>query len=258
LAHGISIGRDQFLEVLRTHDLLVKRRKKRQRTTFSRHSFRKYPHIAKDLIIDRAEQLWVSDITYIRVGEGFCYLMLITDAYSRKVVGFSFSQTMEATFCLEALHQAIAGRMFPQRSLIHHSDRGVQYCSSIYVQTLNDNHIGISMTEHGDPLENALAERMNGIFKDNFDLARTFDSFDQAQLFIAQAIEYYNEKLPHSSCDMMTPEKAHMCQGELKKHWSKSYQKEEKKEEQKGKKGAGHNDKSKNTCTFISGQSNSM
>lgn len=220
-SHGIKIGRDQFFEILRCNSLLVKRRRKRKKTTFSRHAFRKYPNISKDIVLDRAEQLWVSDITYIRVADGFCYLILITDAYSRKVVGYNFSKTMEAQFCVKALNQAIEQRSFPCRILMHHSDRGLQYCSSIYVNVLKNNKIAISMTENGDPLENALAERMNGIFKDNFDIARTFSSFEQAQLFIADAIEYYNNRLPHSSCDMLTPAKAHFCTGMLKKHWKK-------------------------------------
>lgn len=219
ISHGIKIGRDQFFEVLRCNDLLVKRRRKRKKTTFSRHRLRKYPNISKDIIVDKAEQLWVSDITYIRVGDGFCYLILITDAYSRKVVGYHFSKTMEASFCVRALEQAINGRMFANRPLMHHSDRGLQYCSLDYTKLLKDNKIAISMTQSGDPLENALAERMNGIFKDNFDLARTFSSFEEAQGFIDSAIDYYNNRLPHSSVDKLTPAKAHLRTGELRKHW---------------------------------------
>ena len=219
LSHGIKIGRDQFIEVLRCNDLLVKRRRKRKKTTFSRHGLHKYPNISKDIELDRAEQLWVSDITYIRVGAEFCYLILITDAYSRKVVGHNFSKTMEAKFCVRALEQAIKGRMFINRPLMHHSDRGLQYCSWDYTELLKDNTIAISMTENGDPLENALAERMNGIFKDNFDIARTFSSFEEAQEFIDLAIDYYNNRLPHSSVDKLTPAQAHLRTGELKKHW---------------------------------------
>lgn len=222
ISHGIKIGRDQFFEVLRCNDLLVKRRRRTKKTTFSRHRFRKYPNISKDIVVDRAEQLWVSDITYIRVTDSFCYLILITDAYSRKVVGHNFSETMEAEFCVKALNQAIKQRLFVERTLMHHSDRGIQYCSLAYVKVLKDKQIAISMTENGDPLENALAERMNGIFKDNFDVAATFSSFEEAQLTIAQAINYYNNRLPHSSCDMLTPAQAHFCTGRLKKHWKKT------------------------------------
>jgi len=221
-SHDIKLGRDKFLEILRWNNLLVKRKRKRKKTTFSRHALRKYANISKDILVDKSEQLWVSDITYIRVGEGFSYLILITDAYSRKVVGYHFSIKMDAEFCEVALRQAIAGRQFPERNLVHHSDRGVQYCSALYTGILKEHDIAISMTENGDPLENALAERMNGIFKDNFDIARTFDNFEQAKQAIDLAIEYYNNRLPHSSIDKMTPSQAHFCTGELKKHWKKS------------------------------------
>ena len=217
--HGIKIGRDLFHEVLRSNGLLIKKRRNQQKTTNSRHSLPKYPNISKEIEVTKAEQLWVSDITYIRVANSFCYLILITDAYSRKVVGYNFSTTMNAAFCVEALEAAIANRQFLSHLLTHHSDRGLQYCSAIYVQTLTTNGISISMTENGDPLENALAERMNGIFKDNFDLGQNFSDFDTADVGIEEAINYYNNRLPHSSCDMKTPAQAHLLEGVLKKHW---------------------------------------
>ena len=219
--HGLKIGRDRFLDVLRDNSLLVQPRRNRAKTTNSRHRFRKYKNTAKDVTVQKAEQLWVSDITYIRVGAGFCYLMLLTDAYSRKVVGYNFSPTLAASFCVKALQQALNNRVCPQRKLMHHSDRGIQYCSTEYTNLLIYKGIKISMTENGDPLENALAERMNGIFKDNFDLARNFDNFDQAWKVIQLAVNYYNNEVPHSSCDMLTPCQAHFKQGKLKKHWSK-------------------------------------
>lgn len=225
-SHGITIGRDKFLEVLRANDLLVKRRRKHVNTTMSRHRLRKYPNLAKDLEIDRAEQLWVSDITYLRVAGKHCYLILITDAYSRKVVGYNFGRNMDTDFCLKALKAALDHRTFPDRQLMHHSDRGLQYCSQDYVALLQGNKIEISMTEHGDPLENALAERMNGIFKDNFALDTDFESFEVAKRQIDQAIQYYNHRLPHSSIDMLTPSEAHHKTGPLKKHW-KYYWKQE-------------------------------
>ena len=218
--HDIKIGRDLFHEVLRSNDLLVTKRKNRQRTTNSRHSLPKYPNISKEITVTKAEQLWVSDITYIRVDKGFCYLILITDAYSRKVVGYNFSRNMTAAFCVEALKMALSKRQFPGRLLTHHSDRGIQYCSALYVGALAAEGIKISMTEHGDPLENALAERMNGIFKDNFDLGQNFSDFDTARVCIDEAVNYYNNKLPHSSCNMKTPAQAHSMEGVLKKHWN--------------------------------------
>jgi len=219
LKHQITIGRDKFFDVLRDNDLLVKRRRRKVQTTMSRHKLRKYPNLAKDLKIDRAEQLWVSDITYLNVEGLHCYLILITDAYSRKVVGYNFGRNMDTAFCILALENALANRYFPDRKLMHHSDRGLQYCSKAYVGILEKNKIGISMTENGDPLENALAERMNGIFKDNFALDNAFLTFEEAQQTIEKAVQYYNNRLPHSSIDMLTPNEAHHKMGDLKKHW---------------------------------------
>ena len=225
LEHHIKIGRDKFIEVLRSNDLMVKRRRKSVKTTMSRHRFRKYPNLAKDLKIDRAEQLWVSDITYLSVEGTHCYLILITDAYSRKVVGYNFTRTMDTAFCVKALQEELSNRKFPERELMHHSDRGVQYCSKTYVDILEEHEIKISMTENGDPLENPLAERMNGIFKDIFALDVNFEYFEEAKEHISRSIDYYNNRLPHSSVDMLTPNQAHFKTGELKKHW-KYYWKE--------------------------------
>lgn len=236
--HKIGIGRDKFLDVLRANDLLVKRRRRRIKTTTSRHQLRKYPNLAKALIIDRAEQLWVSDITYLKVEGLHCYLILLTDAYSRKVMGYNFERKMDTAFCVKALEQALVNRSFENRKLMHHSDRGLQYCSKGYIQILAKYQIQISMTEHGDPLENPLAERMNGIFKDNFALDTDFESFDQAQTQIDRAIQYYNNRLPHSSVDMLTPNQAHHRTGALKKHW-KWYWKEKQEKALKKNEGGG-------------------
>jgi len=233
-ARQVFIGRDRFFEVLRQNDLLVKRRRRRAVTTMSRHSLPLYSNVAKTLELTQAEQLWVSDITYIRVGEGFCYLILITDAYSHQVVGWNFGLNMDAAFCLEALKMAFASRQYPERALMHHSDRGLQYCSKLYTQLLKEHRIAISMTEHGDPLENAIAERMNGILKDSFEMDRTFSSFEEARQFILESIAYYNERRPHSSCDNLTPKEAHSCTGVLKKHWKSFAEKALAKAEKEG------------------------
>jgi putative transposase len=218
-ARQIFIGRDRFFEVLRQNDLLVKLRRRRSVTTLSRHSLPLYPNLVRELQVVQAEQLWVSDITYIRVGEGFCYLILITDAYSHQVVGWNFGHSMDAAFCVKALQTALASRQYPERELMHHSDRGLQYCSKLYTDVLKTKGIVISMTENGDPLENAIAERMNGILKDSFEMDRTFSTFEEALQFIKEAIIYYNERRPHSSCDKLTPKEAHTRTGILKKHW---------------------------------------
>jgi len=147
------------------------------------------------------------------------YLFLITDAYSRKVMGYNFSSRMTAKCCVVALEQALANRCYPKRKLIHHSDRGSQYCSKEYIDVLNGDSIVISMTENGDPLENPLAERMNRTFKDVFGLDENFGTFEKANTQVDLAIKYYNQRLPHSSVDMLTPDKAHHKIGKLKKHW---------------------------------------
>lgn len=217
--HGVHLGRDQFFTLLRRHDLLIRRRKKYATTTDSRHWLKKHPNLAAELVVDRAEQLWVSDITYISIGSKFGYLVLITDAYSRKIVGHQFSPSLNASFCVKALQNALASRQFPQRKLMHHSDRGIQYCSQTYVNVLEQHQCSISMTQNGDPYENALAERVNGILKQEWHLDQTFDSFDQAQQLIDRAIYNYNHSRPHASCDYLTPAKAHYLEGTLRKRW---------------------------------------
>lgn len=161
--HQIDLGRDGFFDLLREHGLLIrKRRSRKAQTTFSKHWYRKYNNLIRGFEPLAPDRLWVSDITYITVTDTFAYLSLITDAYSRKVVGFYLSQTLEATGSIKALQMALKG-CADTSNLIHHSDRGVQYCCSDYVKLLEDHSMQISMTENGDPLENAIAERVNGI-----------------------------------------------------------------------------------------------
>lgn len=221
----IKIGRDRFHAVLRDNSLIIQKIRRGPHTTNSKHTMKKYPNLAANLKIDRAEQLWVSDITYLRSTSGFYYLMLITDSYSRKIVGYNVGEKMTAIFCEEALDDAIKNRSFKDRNLIHHSDRGTQYCSQVYTQTLIENDIKISMTENGDPLENPLAERMNRTLKDTFALDVIFDLLEDAKRIIDLAINYYNNRLPHSSLNMMVPSKAHSMIGYISKQW-KSYWKE--------------------------------
>jgi len=218
-SHGIQIGRDQFFTLLRRFELLIRRRKKYASTTNSKHWLRKYPNLTTELIVDQAEQLWVSDITYIITGARFGYLILITDAYSRKIVGYNFSESLSASFCVKATQQALVDRQFPDRQLMHHSDRGIQYCSQAYVKVLEHHQCQISMTQNGDPYENALAERVNGILKQEWNLDRKFDSFEEAQVAIDLAIYNYNHSRPHASCDYLTPVQAHQKKGPLKKRW---------------------------------------
>lgn len=219
--HNIRIGRDALFELLREHKMLVrKRRPARPRTTFSYYWTRRFPNLIRDFVPTGPNQLWVSDITYIRVGRGFGYLSLITDAYSRKIVGFYLSRDLRAAGCVKALRMALKNN--PKRdSLIHHSDRGFQYHSEQYVGLLGPN-IRISMTENSDPRENAIAERVNGILKDEL-LKERFDSFAEAQAAVAQAVSTYNYFRPHYSIDMLTPAVAHTMSGVLKRRWKNCY-----------------------------------
>lgn len=218
-AHGIRIGRDHLFDLLERHKLLIRRRKRKVITTDSRHWMRKYSNLTIDLSCERPEQLWVSDITYIRMGNQWGYLSLITDAYSRKIMGYCLRMDLSAQGCIDALQMALANRLYPKRALIHHSDRGAQYCSADYVRILKENDIAISMTENGDPYENALAERINGILKTEFNLYSSSGGFEHTCELVKNSITAYNEHRPHSSCDMLTPAQAHLRHGILKKRW---------------------------------------
>lgn len=219
--HGIEIGRDYLFNLLDDHKLLIRQRKRKAITTNSRHWMRKYDNLVKDMTCTRPEQLWVSDMTFIRLGNQWGYLSLITDAYSRKIIGYCLRTDMTAEGCMEALQMALRNRVYPWESLIHHSDRGSQYCSAPYVQLLTDNRIAISMTQNGDPYENALAERMNGILKGEFNLNSNLQGLTQASQLVAVSIEAYNQERPHGSCDFLTPVQAHQQEGLLKKRWKK-------------------------------------
>ena len=228
--HSIKMGRDKLFDLLRFYGLLIRRRCRTVKTTDSHHWLKKYPNLVRDIEVSRPEQLWVSDITYIRTLQGFSYLSLITDAYSRKIVGYALSVTLNATGPLDALVMALAQRtgQNPER-LIHHSDRGVQYCCWDYVQMLRQASISISMTQSGSPYDNALAERVNGILKTDFFPRRMYLNHDEASLAIDKIIVAYNRIRPHTSIDFLTPEMAHKKEGDIPKRWKK-YQRKSKKE----------------------------
>lgn len=229
-AHQFQIGRDSMFDLLAERGLLVAKRKRRGCiTTLSKHRFKKYPNIIRDFIPIEPNQLWVSDITYIHLKEGFVYLSLITDAYSRKIVGFYLSENLSAKGPLKALEMALKNN--PNiKNLIHHSDRGVQYCCDDYIKKLNDNGVKISMTEKGDPLENAIAERVNGILKQEL-LEEVFSDYLTAQTQVAIACSTYNFLRPHGSIDNLKPFEAHQKSGELNKRWKNYYQIKKKKKE---------------------------
>lgn len=218
-SNSISMGRDKLYALLRRHKMLIDRKKKRgPGTTQSNHSYLKYPDLTKGWEPTRSNQLWVSDITYISVGYDFNYLSLITDAYSRKIMGYCLHPYLTAQGAVNALKMAMKERAVAD-PLIHHSDRGVQYCCFEYILRLKKAGIKISMTENGEAYENPIAERINGILKTEFKLKRVFSSRSEAMLEIAKSIESYNHLRPHMSCNYLTPAVAHTTEQPLIKRW---------------------------------------
>jgi putative transposase len=232
MQHKISIGRDRFFHLLAQNKLLVRKTKRSTHTTNSKHHFRRYPNIAKDFKPLKAHELWVSDITYIPLKERFAYLFLITDAYSRKIIGFHVSDDMKVSSAIVALQKAMQQK--PDDTIvIHHSDRGIQYCSNNYVELLQKNNALISMTQSGDPLENAIAERVNGILKTEL-ISSSYEDIDKASISIARAITIYNYKRAHSSLNYQTPHEVHQQKGPQIRRW-KNYYNPQKKQKKDGR-----------------------
>lgn len=221
--HEISIGRDSMFDLLRFHSLLiVKKKRSTPQTTDSKHWMKKHPNLIQYLTPVMAGGLWVSDITYIELCLGHSYLSLVTDAYSRKIVGFHLSEQLTAAGPVAALEMAIRA-CGNTEGLIHHSDRGSQYCCSDYVEILQKNKISISMTQSGDPRDNAIAERVNGILKTEL-LEAVYPDAATAGVAVARSVNTYNYVRPHSSLDMLTPAIAHSQLKHLKHHWKSPYQ----------------------------------
>jgi len=202
---GLKVGRDKLFGILREQEMLIRRKKSTCKTTNSYHRFHKYKNLVKHMDVTAPNQVWVSDITYIRTINGFCYLALITDMYSRKIVGYDISDTLELTGCLGAFNRARRTAR-PAAGLVHHSDRGIQYCSNQYVNELKKRKIKISMTEENHCYENAIAERVNGILKDEFYLDQCFFSTEHARVAAINAIKIYNSKRLHLSLGYKTPD----------------------------------------------------
>jgi len=219
--HDMAMGRDAFIEMLRRYNLLNKRFRGKPRTTDSNHWMKKHPNLIKELVPTQADQLWVSDITYLTLCESDAFLSLVTDAYSRKIIGFHVSKSLKADGSVLALKMAIAGRKKID-GLIHHSDRGTQYCCGDYVDILKDREINISMTQSGNPRDNAIAERVNGILKMEL-LESVFTDLDAARDAVTTAVNTYNYLRPHSSISMLTPALAHGRVLKLKRHWKNYY-----------------------------------
>ena len=217
----INIGRDKFHKILKHLKLLVPKRKKFIRTTDSNHLYNRHKNLVKGMKLNKPEQLWVTDITYIKSASKNFYLTIITDAYSKKIMGFNLADNLKTISSVKALDMAIKNRMYPNRKLIHHSDRGLQFCNPKYTSVLDDNKIKISMTTKYDPYENSIAERINGILKDEFDISSNKAHENDVQKIVTSSISIYNKMRPHFSCKLMTPEVAHL-KGKFKyKKWGK-------------------------------------
>ena len=225
--HQIKMGRDALFNLLSINNLLVRRRQRRISTTNSYHRFRKYPNLIRGYEATRPEQLWVSDITYWKIKKGHVYISLITDAYSHKIVGYQVAESLATMESLKALRMALKTKGKQSMNLIHHSDRGIQYCSKSYVKLLQDYEVRISMTENGDPLENAVAERINGILKHEYLENYEARNIKEAKAILKANVELYNNERPHMSISNFTPNYVHSAQGDIKltKLWKNYYQK---------------------------------
>ncbi|MBK8485208.1 MAG: IS3 family transposase [Saprospiraceae bacterium] len=229
LEQQIKIGRDSLFDLLSSNYLLVRKRQRKIQTTNSYHRLRKYPNLIREMIPTAISQLWVSDITYWKQNQGHLYISLITDAYSRKIVGYQVGETMETMKSIHALEMALSElKLEDHLNLIHHSDRGIQYCSQVYVKLLQDNEIKISMTKNGDPFENAVAERVNGIIKDEYLETYEISTLKEAKNLLRKIIDLYNLERPHMSIGNFTPEAIHQSIRPIKpqKLWKNYYQKQ--------------------------------
>lgn len=209
MERGLKLGRDKLFNLMRYYGLQIKPGRRYIQTTMSKHWLRKWPNIIKGKTANYPDEVWVSDITYIKTEEGNCYLNMITDAYSRKIMGYAVDDTMEVESMIMALKMATAQRKDPMVGTIHHSDRGLQYCSKEYVLLTSKNNIRLSMTENGDPYENALAERMNRTIKEEFGMDRKMKSKQQVKQLVEESIFLYNSKRPHLALKMKTPDEVY-------------------------------------------------
>lgn len=224
--HQIKMGRDALFDLLRDHGLLVRKTRRKYHTTNSFHWLRKYPNKIREFVPTGRNQLWVSDITYWRWKNQFYYISFVTDAHTHKIVGYQVARSLEAIESIVALKMAIKGCDRKELlNLIHHSDRGVQYCSQGYVKLLQDNGIEISMTENGDPLENAIAERINGIIKNEYLFDKEINTLSKAQSELKKAVDLYNNERPHMSLGMLTPKQVHEQKLKPERIWKNYYKK---------------------------------
>lgn len=206
--NNLNVGRDKLFSILKANNMLIRPKRNYRITTDSHHRFRKHKNLIENIALEQPEQVWVSDITYIGGRDRNCYLALVTDAYSKKIMGYDVSDSLATEGSLRALNMAVKQRVY-KKSLIHHSDRGLQYCSKEYQKELKKKKIKPSMTQSYDPYANAIAERVNGILKQEFLLEDYYVNIQTMRLLVKDAVEIYNTKRPHWSCYMKTPEQMH-------------------------------------------------
>jgi len=228
LEHQIKMGRDALFDLLSANQLLVRKYKRKPHTTQSFHWLRKYPNLIRDFEPISPNQLWVSDITYWKIETGYVYISFITDAFSHKIVGYHVAENLASIESIQALNMALSGLNEEPESyqdLIHHSDRGIQYCSQEYVKILEKNNIRISMTENGDPLENPIAERVNGIIKEEYLNDKMVMNIKEAKQVLPNAVMLYNTDRPHNSIGNLIPYLVHQNNIKTEKLWRNYYNK---------------------------------
>lgn len=226
--HQIKMGRDALFDLMAIYNMKIRRKRRRIQTTNSGHWYRRFPNLIEKLEIVRVNQVWASDITYVKTREGFLYLYLITDACSHKIVGYDISDNLEAINAVKALKMAISDALSKHAliaGLIHHSDQGIQYCAPGFVSLLAHHSMDISMCDRGQPLQNAIAERVNGIIKDEYLFQYEQERKKFIQQILPETLEIYNNERPHMSCAMLTPEQAHQYGKPLKRCWKNYYKK---------------------------------
>jgi len=221
--NNIKMGRDALFDLLRYKGLLVRKTKRFHITTDSKHFYYTAPNLIKKLEINHSEQVFVSDITYIKTDEGHAYLALVTDAYSKKIMGWSFDDNMKVSMVKDALTMAYNNCKHHHKDIIHHSDRGMQYCCPDYTEFAKKKGFVMSTTQQSDPYENAIAERTNGILKYEFGLRKTIASIAIARGMIKEAVDIYNNERLHWSLDLKTPQRVH---NEYNQQKYKSYKRE--------------------------------
>ena len=210
--HNIKLGRDKLFKFAKENDLLVKKKKLYHVTTDSNHGYYKSPNLIKDMLPTKSEQVFVTDISYIRIEDDHAYMALVTDLYSKKIMGYSIADNMKVPMVKQALNMALKNCMYNRESIIHHSDRGIQYCCPMYANYAQSKGFKMSTTEKYDPYENAVAERINGILKYEFGMNKIISNLEVAQKMMSQAVRIYNEKRRHYSLKMQTPNFAHVNQ----------------------------------------------